>query len=95
MRKIILTFWFLGTQNQWHRILVYMVYHETNICMSHFFVILIQIPYIVLSLVCGISVIISNWNEFAVKKQPKTAYMVIESTEVEAVPDMDFVPMAA
>ena len=63
--------------------------------MSHFFVILIQIPYIILSLVCGISVIISNWNEFAAKKQPKTIYMVIESTEVETVPDMDFVPMAA
>jgi hypothetical protein len=40
--------------------------------------------------------VISNWNEFAAKrKQPKTAYMVVESTEVEAVPDMDFVPMAA
>ncbi len=63
--------------------------------MSHFFVILIQIPYIILSLVCGISVIISNWNEFVAKKQPKTVYMVVESTEVETVPDMDFVPMAA
>ncbi|MBA4851064.1 hypothetical protein [Emticicia sp. BO119] len=64
--------------------------------MSHFFVILIQIPYVILSLVCGISVVISNWNEFATRrKQPKTAYMVLESTEVEAVPDMDFAPMAA
>ncbi|GAB3506456.1 hypothetical protein GCM10027442_10710 [Emticicia fontis] len=64
--------------------------------MSHFFVILIQIPYIILSLVCGISVVISNWNEFAAKrKQTKTAYMVVESTEVEAIPAMDLVPMAA
>jgi predicted membrane protein len=63
--------------------------------MSHFFVILIQIPYIILSLVCGISVIISNWNEFAASKQPKTVYMKVESTEVEAQPDMDLVPMAA
>jgi len=63
--------------------------------MSHFFVILIQIPYVILSLVCGISVVISNWNEFAAKKQPKTAYMVFESTEVEATADMDLMPMAA
>ena len=63
--------------------------------MSHFFVILIQIPYVVLSLFCGISVIISNWNEFVVKKQPKTVYMMVESTETEAQPDMDLVQMAA
>jgi hypothetical protein len=65
--------------------------------MSHFFVILIQIPYVILSLVCGISVVISNWNEFAARKQQqsKTAYMVVESTEVEAVTDMDFAQMAA
>lgn len=63
--------------------------------MSHFFVILIQIPYIILSLVCGISVVISNWNEFAAKKQPKAAYMVLESTELEANADMGYAPMAA
>lgn len=63
--------------------------------MSHFFVILIQIPYIILSLVCGISVIISNWNEYVTKKQPKAAYMMLESTEVEAQPEMDLMPMAA
>jgi hypothetical protein len=64
--------------------------------MSHFFVILIQIPYVILSLVCGISVVISNWNEFAVKRhQTKTVYMMLESTEVEAQADMDLVQMAA
>jgi len=72
------------------------VFHETNKIMSHFFVLLIQIPYVILSLICGISVIISNWNEYVANKQrTKAVYMLLESTEVEAEPDMDFVPMAA
>ncbi len=63
--------------------------------MSHFFFILIQIPYVILSLVCGISVVISNWNEYVANKQATTVYMMVESTGVEAQSDMDLMPMAA
>lgn len=73
-----------------------MVFHENNKIMSHFFVLLIQIPYVILSLICGISVIISNWNEYVVnRKQTKAVYMLLESAEVETEPEMDFAPMAA
>lgn len=72
------------------------VFHETNKIMSHFFVLLIQIPYVILSLICGVSVIISNWNEYVVnRKQTKAVYMLLESTEVETEPEMDFAQMAA
>ncbi|WP_337042486.1 hypothetical protein [Emticicia sp. 17c] len=66
--------------------------------MSHFFFILVQVPYIILSLLCGISVVISNWNEFVaskVPKEPKTVYMLVESTEDTTEEELDLAPMAA
>ena len=51
--------------------------------MSHFFIILVQIPYIILSLICGVSLIISNWNEFVAQKNHKKTYMLIESSDIQ------------
>lgn len=65
--------------------------------MSHIFIILVQIPYVILGIFCGISVIVSNWNEyFAGKtKQSKTVYMVFETAETDSEQETELVRVAA
>ncbi|UTA69209.1 hypothetical protein [Emticicia sp. 21SJ11W-3] len=65
--------------------------------MSHIFILLIQIPYVILAIFCGISVVTSNWNEYfaARNKTTKTVFMVFENVETEAEQSTELVRVAA